>query len=63
MNLFGNAGGVLAPTVTAWLATRYGWQMAIMVTAASTLIGVVAWFAVTPDVPLRWRRPADSVSA
>jgi ACS family glucarate transporter-like MFS transporter len=62
MNLFGNAGGILAPTVTAWLATQYGWQVAIMVTAATTLIGVVAWFAVKPDVPLRLNRPADRVS-
>jgi ACS family glucarate transporter-like MFS transporter len=62
MNLWGNAGGILAPTLTAWLATQYGWKAAIMVTAASALIGVVAWFAVKPDVPLRLRRPADSVS-
>lgn len=29
MNFWGNIGGVLAPTVTAWFATNYGWQAAL----------------------------------
>ncbi|HWR39489.1 MAG TPA: MFS transporter [Patescibacteria group bacterium] len=53
MNFWGNIGGVAAPTVTAWVATTYGWQTAILVTAASAVIGIVAWVAVKPDVPLR----------
>ena len=49
MNLWGNIGGVLAPVVTAWIATRYSWRAAILTTAASAAIGVVAWFLVRPD--------------
>jgi ACS family glucarate transporter-like MFS transporter len=49
MNLWGNLGGVAAPVVTAWLATRYGWQVAIVATAASALVGVFAWILVRPD--------------
>lgn len=52
MNFMGNVGGIVAPTATAWIATNYGWQAAILVTAASAVIGVVAWIAVKPDVPL-----------
>jgi ACS family glucarate transporter-like MFS transporter len=49
MNLWGNIGGVLAPIVTAWIATRFSWRAAILVTSASALIGVVSWFLVRPD--------------
>ena len=56
MNFLGNIGGVLAPTITAWIATNYGWQAAIMATSFSVVIGVVAWFAVKPDVPLVLRK-------
>ncbi len=49
MNFCGNVGGVLAPIFTAWIATNYGWQSAIVVTAFTALIGIAAWFAVKPD--------------
>jgi len=52
MNFWGNLGGVAAPMCTAWVATSYGWQAAILLTAASAVIGIIAWFAVKPDVPL-----------
>jgi ACS family glucarate transporter-like MFS transporter len=53
MNFLGNIGGVIAPTLTAWIATNYGWQAAIVVTSMSAVIGVIAWIAVKPDVPLK----------
>ena len=53
MNFWGNVGGIAAPTVTAWIATNYGWQQAILATAGSAVIGIVAWLAVKPDVPLK----------
>jgi ACS family glucarate transporter-like MFS transporter len=53
MNFWGNIGGVIAPTLTAWIATNYGWQAAIVVTSMSAIIGVIAWIAVKPDVPLK----------
>jgi len=49
MNCWGNIGGIISPTLTAWIATRYGWQAAIVVTAISSVIGVVCWIAVKPD--------------
>jgi len=52
MNFWGNLGGVAAPTATAWIATNYGWQTAILVTAGSAIIGIIAWIAVKPDMPL-----------
>jgi ACS family glucarate transporter-like MFS transporter len=52
MNLWGNIGGVLAPVITAWIATKYSWRAAIIVTSASAFIGVLAWFLVRPDKSL-----------
>jgi ACS family glucarate transporter-like MFS transporter len=52
MNLWGNVGGILAPITTAWVATKYGWEAAITVTAASAIIGIVSWVLVRPDKPL-----------
>ena len=52
MNFWGNIGGVAAPTFTAWVATTYGWQVAIVSTAALAIIGIGAWFAVKPDLSL-----------
>lgn len=58
MNFWGNIGGVVAPTATAWIATKYGWQAAIVVTALTAVIGVVCWFAVKPDKELVRKTPA-----
>ncbi len=52
MNLWGNIGGVIAPTLTAVIATRYGWQMALTMTAMIGIIGVFAWVLVRPDRPI-----------
>jgi MFS transporter, ACS family, glucarate transporter len=52
MNFWGNLGGATAPLLTAWIATTYGWQFAILATSALAIIGVGAWLAVKPDVPL-----------
>lgn len=49
MNFWGNIGGVLAPTVTAWIATTYGWQAAMVATAVTGAAGAVAWLFVKPD--------------
>jgi ACS family glucarate transporter-like MFS transporter len=49
MNLWGNIGGMLAPILTAWIATKYSWRAAIIVTAAAAFVGVLAWFLVKPD--------------
>lgn len=56
-NLCGNLGGVLAPTLTAWLASNYGWQTAILATSGAAVIGILAWLAVKPDIML----PQDKI--
>ncbi|HWR37997.1 MAG TPA: MFS transporter [Patescibacteria group bacterium] len=53
MNFWGNIGGCIAPLLTAWIATNYGWQAAIIVTALSAIIGILAWLLVKPDIPLQ----------
>lgn len=52
MNLCGNLGGVVAPTLTAIIAIRFGWQWAISATAFIGVVGVMAWFLVRPDRPI-----------
>lgn len=52
MNFWGNLGGVVAPTLTAWIATHYGWQSAIITTSAFAIVGMTAWFLVRPERPL-----------
>jgi len=63
MNCWGNVGGVIAPTLTAWIATRYGWKAAIVVTAASSVIGVICWIAVKPDREIIGSEPAKGLKA
>ena len=52
MNFWGNLGGVAAPTLTAWIATTYGWQAALLATSFSAVIGVICWILVKPDKAL-----------
>lgn len=52
MNFWGNLGGVVAPILTAWIATQYGWQSAITATSAFAIIGMAAWIMVKPERPL-----------
>lgn len=52
MNFCGNVGGVVAPITTAWVATAYGWDMALLATSASSVIGIAAWLMVQPDISI-----------
>jgi MFS family permease len=58
-NTGGNAGGLVAPTLTPWIAARvgdpYGWEAAIAVGSAVCLLGVVLWKWIDP----RERVPED----
>jgi ACS family glucarate transporter-like MFS transporter len=54
MSFGGNLiGGGLGPLITAWIATRYSWQVAILVTAAVGILGAVSWMFVKPHVALK----------
>lgn len=65
MNFCGNLVGAAAPLITGWVVTRYGWQAAIVATAAAAIFGATLWVLVKPDVPLRHRylEPASAPKA
>jgi ACS family glucarate transporter-like MFS transporter len=46
MNMFGNLGGWLSPIVTAYIATRVGWNQALSFAALVTLAAGALWFLV-----------------
>lgn len=48
LNTGGNAGGMLAPALTPWLATRYGWGAAIGVACAICAVGGSMWLGIQP---------------
>lgn len=52
MNTAGNLGGVLSPTLTPYLADRYGWVVALDFAAGATLLAGFLWLFVRPDRPL-----------
>lgn len=52
MNLWGNIGGVLAPIVTAFFVTNYGWNQAFIFTSLFGIIAIVAWAFVKPGKAL-----------
>jgi ACS family glucarate transporter-like MFS transporter len=63
MNFCGNLFGAAAPIITAWVATKYGWQSAILVTAGVGLFGGMCWIFVKPDVQLTHPSQARSQAA
>jgi MFS family permease len=48
LNTGGNAGGLLAPVVTPWVAKRFGWPLAISLASAVCLIGAMLWLWIDP---------------
>lgn len=52
INLWGNIGGVLAPIVTAFFVTNYGWNNAFTATSLFGIIAIVAWIFVKPGKQL-----------
>jgi MFS transporter, ACS family, glucarate transporter len=49
MNMFGNLGGWLSPIVTAYVATRFGWEKALDLAALVTLAGAGCFALVTAN--------------
>jgi len=47
MNMFGNLGGWLSPIITAYVATRFGWEAALDLAAIVTIVGAVSFSLVT----------------
>jgi ACS family glucarate transporter-like MFS transporter len=49
MNMGGNLGGAISPTLTPYIAERYGWETALYVAAALAIVGVLCWLGVHPE--------------
>jgi MFS transporter, ACS family, glucarate transporter len=53
VNTGANLGGVLSPTLTPWIAARYGWVTALCVAAVLGLVAAVLWAYIgTPTVEI-----------
>jgi len=44
MNTGGNAGGLLAPVITPWFSSYFGWQAGIGLAAGICFLGALPWF-------------------
>jgi ACS family glucarate transporter-like MFS transporter len=51
MNIAGDIGGAISPTLTRWIAGRFGWVAAIDVAAAIGISGRF-WFFVNARAPV-----------
>lgn len=48
MNMGGNLGGAVSPSLTPYLGQAYGWEVALYVMSALSLLGAVLWRCVDP---------------
>jgi MFS transporter, ACS family, glucarate transporter len=53
MNTGANLGGVVAATLTPWIAVRLGWPSALVVAALITLAGASMWIKIKPGHDVR----------
>ncbi|RMG54398.1 MAG: MFS transporter [Acidobacteria bacterium] len=53
MNTAGNLGGVVSPTLTPYLAERFGWETALAVAAGTAVLAGALWIFIHPDRPLQ----------
>jgi MFS transporter, ACS family, D-galactonate transporter len=51
MNTAGNAIGLLAPLLTPWISTRYGWQTSLGLAAIVCWVAAICWLGVRLDQP------------
>jgi ACS family glucarate transporter-like MFS transporter len=49
MNMIGQFGGVVAPSLTPLLAAEFGWSTAFLVAAGLGVVGSLAWLFVNPE--------------
>jgi ACS family hexuronate transporter-like MFS transporter len=47
-----NVGAIVAPLIVLWIATRYGWRWAFVITGATGFAWLAAWLAI-------YRRPDE----
>jgi ACS family glucarate transporter-like MFS transporter len=46
MNTGANIGGALSPSLTPWMADRWGWPSALAAAGAIALVGAVLWLKI-----------------
>jgi len=51
MNMGSNLGGLVSPALTPVLAAHIGWENALMLAAAISVLGAVMWLGITPAPP------------
>ncbi|MNO20827.1 putative sulfoacetate transporter SauU [compost metagenome] len=52
MNVWGSAGGVIAPIVCGWMAQTFGWEKTILINIIPVLGSIILWLFIRPDRPL-----------
>jgi ACS family glucarate transporter-like MFS transporter len=48
MNFGGNLGGAVSPTITPWIASRFGWAGGLYAASVMIAAGMLAWFFIDP---------------
>jgi ACS family glucarate transporter-like MFS transporter len=56
LNSVGNVGGLLAPTLTPYLAQRFGWTYGLHFGSLMVLLGATSWFLIQPAKDLNLAR-------
>jgi ACS family glucarate transporter-like MFS transporter len=56
MNMGGNLGGALSPTLTPLLAHHFGWDGALYASAALAFVGALFWLGVHPEQEIDFRK-------
>ncbi len=60
LNSVGNFGGLLAPTLTPYLAERFGWTYGLHFGGLMVLLGAASWFLIQPVEDLSLARPSQA---
>ncbi len=55
MNTGANLGGTISPTLTPWLADKFGWTVSLQVAAAFAFIGAMLWIFVKAGEPIEMK--------
>jgi len=56
MNMGGNLGGALSPTLTPLLAHHFGWDGALYASAGLAVVGALFWLGVHPEQEIDFRK-------
>ena len=49
MNMGGNLGGTISPSLTPYLANQFSWETALYTMGALSMVGAVLWMGIDPD--------------